>query len=267
VALLTDGLIQVPFAQLRQVEASPRYHWNNAERGDDPFVILQYTEKGEGRMEFEGVTRAVPQHHAFVALVPERSRYFYPADASGPWVFSWINFYGELSLRIWRELRDQAGPVMALSPRAVRLLHRLITRTSGRSWTDPYETSREAYNFYLEILRHLPKRAPSQPFHDVILYFQAHYQKAIRMKEVAAQAEMSREHFTRLFTAQMNEPPAAFLRRIRLEAAARLLRTTDLPRAEIAFRSGWASAAKMDYFFKRHYGVSPKVYRQRVAAA
>jgi AraC-like DNA-binding protein len=263
VALSTDGLIQVPFAQLREVQASPRYHFNNAGRGDDPFVILQYTEKGEGRMEFEGVVRPVPRHHAFVALVPERSRYFYPEEGREPWVLSWINFYGELGLRLWRELRDQAGPVIALSPTAIRLLHGLITRTSGRGWTDPYETSKAAYIFYLETLRHLPKRGPAQPFHDVIHYFRAHYQKAIRMKEVADQAGMSREHFTRLFTAQMQEPPAAFLRRIRLEAAARLLRTTDLPRTEIAFRSGWASPAKLDFFFKRHYGVSPRIYRQR----
>jgi AraC-like DNA-binding protein len=262
---LTDGLIQVPFAQLRETRSSPRYYWNNAERGDVPFVMLQYTEKGEGRIEWEDGVRPIPKGYAFVSVVPERSRYFYPADATAPWVFSWINFYGEMSLRLWRELRDQAGPVIALSPLAIRLLHRLITRTAGRNWTDPYETSREAYDFYLEVLRHLPKRAPAQPFHDVILYFQAHYQKAIRMKEVADQAGMSREHFTRLFTAQMQEPPAAFLRRIRLEAAARLLRTTDLPRAEIAFRSGWASPAKLDFFFKRHYGVSPKIYRQRNA--
>jgi AraC-like DNA-binding protein len=267
VALSTDGLIQVPFAQLREKRSSPRYDWDNSQRGNDPFVMVQFTEEGEGRFEFEGKIRPVPKHHAFVALVPERSRYFYPADASGPWVFSWINFYGELSLRLWRELRDQAGPVVELSPSARRLLHRLIVRTSGRDWADPYETSKAAYNFYLETLRHLPKRAPSQPFHDVIFYFRAHYQKVIRMKEVAAQAGMSREHFTRLFTAQMEEPPAAFLRRIRLEASARLLRTTDLPRTEIAFRSGWASPAKMDLFFKRHYGVSPKIYRQRGAAA
>ena len=265
--LTSEGLIQVPFVKLRETHSSPRYHWDNAQRGDGPFVMLQYTKKGEGRFEFEGLIRPVPPGHAFVAVVPEKSRYFYPPDARAPWVFSWINFYGELGLRLWRELREQAGPVLALSPLAVRLLHRLIARTSGRGWTDPYETSRAAYSFYLEVLRHLPKRAPSQPFHDVILYFRAHYQKAIRMKEVADQAGMSREHFTRLFTAQMQEPPAAFLRRIRLEAAARLLRTTELPRAEIAFRSGWASPAKMDFFFKRHYGVSPKIYRRRAEPA
>jgi AraC-like DNA-binding protein len=262
-ALPTEGLIEVPFAQLRQVESSIRYDWNNALRGDDPFVMLQFTERGEGCFEFGGIVRAVPRHHVFIGTLPETSRYFYPASAREPWVFSWINFYGELSLRLWRELRDHAGPVLQLQPSAIRLFHRLVTRTSGRTWTDPYETSKAAYNFYLEVLRQLPKPAPAQPFHDAVLHLQTRYQKVIRMKEVAAQAGMSREHFTRLFTTQMGEPPAAFLRRIRLEAAARLLRTTDLPRAEIAFRSGWPSPAKLDFFFKRHHGVSPKVYRQR----
>jgi transcriptional regulator GlxA family with amidase domain len=97
---------------------------------------------------------------------------------------------------------------------------------------------------------------------DAISYLHAHYQEPVRMKEVAARAGMSREHFTRLFTRQMGNGPAAFLRGIRLEAAARLLRTTELPVAEAAFRSGWASATKLDYFFKRRYGVSPREYRR-----
>jgi AraC-like DNA-binding protein len=261
-----EGLLQVPFGLRREVRNSPRYLWDNQRRGPDVFVIMQLTLRGEGVFELEGRPQRVPPGHAFIALLPEASRYYYPADARRPWVFSWLNLYGELALQLWRNLRDLSGPVMPLSPPAIRNFQRLATRAEKRSWPNAYETSRMAYGFYLEILRSLPRPRAVRPMDEAVSYFQAHYQEPLRMKEVAAQGRMSREHFTRLFTRQMGMGPAAFLREIRLEAAARLLRTTELPVAEAAFRSGWASATKMDYFFKRRYGVAPRDYRRKSQA-
>jgi len=227
---------------------------------------MQYTHRGEGVFELDGNSHRVPQGYAFIALLPENSRYYYPGGGCGPWVFSWINFYGEWAVPLWTNLRNIAGPVIPLPPPALRLMRRVIARARERAWADPYEASRTAYGFYLETLRHAPRPRTTQPFQDVIAYFRSHYQKGIRMKEVAALTGVSREHFTRLFARQMGCGPAACLRRIRLEAAAQLLRTTDLPVAEVAFRTGWTSASKFDLFFKRRYGVSPRDYRNRSAA-
>jgi AraC-like DNA-binding protein len=258
-----EGLLQVPFGHLDERRSTPRYHWDNRQRGSDPFVIVQCTEAGEGVFELEGQPHRVPQGQAFIALLPEDSRYYLPEGADGPWEFSWINFYGDFALQLWRSLRLQAGPVVPLRPSARRLLRPMIQRARKRNWADPYEASRAAYAFYLETLRHAPRPSAPRPFQNVISYFHGHYQEGIRMKEMAAQAGMSREHFTRLFAREMGCGPAAYLRRIRVEAAARLLRTTDLPVAEAAFRCGWTSATKLDLFFKRRYGVSPRDYRRR----
>jgi AraC-like DNA-binding protein len=260
--LLTEGLLQVSFGSREETRTSPRYRWDNARRGSDPFVIVQWTRSGEGIFELGGRAHRVAPGQAFIALIPDNSRYYYPTEGRVPWVFAWVNFYGELALHLWRSLRNQAGPVIPLRPAALRHFRRLIARASQRDWADPYEASGAAYAFYLETLRQVPRRRPTRPFQNAISYFHAHYHEGIRMKEVAAQAGMSREHFTRLFAREMGCGPAAFLRRIRVEAAARLLRTTELPVAEAAFRSGWASATKLDLFFRRRYGVSPREYRR-----
>jgi AraC-like DNA-binding protein len=259
---MDQGLLQVPFGSVREVRDSPRYRWDNRRRGPDAFVIMQLTRRGEGVFELEGRARRVPPGHAFMALLPESSRYYYPAVGGQPWVFSWLNFYGELALHLWRNLREQTGPVVRLSPGAIRLFQLLASRADKRTRPDAYETSRMAYSLYLEILRQLSRPRAVRPLQDAVSYFHAHYQEPVRMKEVAARAGMSREHFTRLFAREMGSGPAAFLREVRLDAAARLLRTTELPVSEAAFRSGWASATKLDYFFKRRYGVAPREYRK-----
>jgi AraC-like DNA-binding protein len=258
-----EGLLHVFFGRFREVRDSPRYRWDNARRGSDPFIIMQLTRRGEGVFEVEGRAHRVPAGHAFIAVMPEDSAYYYPETATKPWVFSWLNFHGELALELWGGLRHQAGPVIPLSPRAVRLFYRLAARAEKRRRPDSYATSRAAYELYLETLRHLPRPKTARPLQEAVSYFHAHYREPVRMKEVAARIGMSREHFTRLFTREMKFGPAEFLRGIRLEVAARLLRTTDLPVAEAAFRSGWAAATKLDYFFKRRYGVSPREYRRK----
>ena len=260
-----EGLIQVPFGSHRETRSSSRYFWDNSHRGADPFVILQYTHKGEGVFELHGTLHRVPPGSAFIALLPEPSRYYYPGNTRAPWIFSWINFYGDWALNLWRTLREQTGPVIALQPSALRPFLRLVQ--SRRNHADPYERSRIAYEFYLETLRHAPRPQAAHPFQNVISYFHAHYQEGVRMKEAAAQAGMSREHFTRLFAAQIGCGPATYLRNIRLDAAARLLRTTDVPIAEVAFRSGWSSATKLDLFFRRRFNTSPRQYRQRQGSA
>jgi AraC-like DNA-binding protein len=258
-----EGLFQVTFGSRREERDSPRYRWDNRRRGTDPFVIMQLTLRGEGRFrDRDGKIHAVTPGHAFIALLPEDTAYFYPEDATRPWVFSWLNLYGDLALNLWRGLRDTAGPVVPLTRRGRGRFVRLAGRVGGRARPDPYETSRAAYELYLETLRHLPRRRPVQPLREAVSFLHAHYPKPVRMKEVAARAGMSREHFTRLFTRERKMGPAEYLRGIRLEAAARLLRTTEFPVAEAAFRSGWASATKLDYFFKRRYGVSPREYRR-----
>jgi len=258
-----EGLLQAPFGVLKTEQYSPLYYWDNRQRGPNPFVIIQYTERGEGIFEIKGKRYSVRPGHAFIALVPEDSRYYYPSDAREPWAFAWINFYGDLAIHLWTSLRNQADPVISLQPSGVRLLHRLITRISRKERPEPFETSLAAYEFYLETLRHIPRRQETRTFKEVISHFKAHYHESLRIKEVAQRMGMSREHFTRLFRQQVGCGPATFLKRIRLDAAARLLRTTDLPVGEVTFRCGWPSASRLDFSFKQYYGVSPRDYRRR----
>ena len=267
-----EGMFEIPFSCREETRISPRYVWNNAARGNDPFVILQYTLQGEGRFEMDGTVHRVPAGCAFIALVPEKSRYFYPAEGRvrsakpAPWTFAWVNLTGELALRLWRDLRDEAGPVVALKGATARLLLRLARQGEEARPGDWFATSRDVYRLYLEMRRQLPAKPSGGPVQEVADYFRSHYPKTIRMKEAADRVGLSREHFSRLFTAEMEEAPASYLRRLRLEAAARLLRTTDLPRREIAFRTGWPSARKLELFFRRAYGMGLEGYRGRKTA-
>ena len=58
-------------------------------------------------------------------------------------------------------------------------------------------------------------------------------------------------------------PTSEFIRNIRLEQAARLLKEQKLNIAQVAFEVGFANQAHFSTVFKKHFGVSPSEYVQR----
>jgi transcriptional regulator GlxA family with amidase domain len=61
----------------------------------------------------------------------------------------------------------------------------------------------------------------------------------------------------------MRQPPAAYLRRLRVDEASTLLRETELPLREIAMRSGFYSTRHLMRTFQRVHRVGPSEYRRR----
>ena len=83
---------------------------------------------------------------------------------------------------------------------------------------------------------------------------------------LAREASMSRAAFARRFSAGVGEAPLAYLTRWRMGVAARLLRETNSPLAEIAGRVGYESEFAFSRAFKRALGRPPIAFRRGSAA-
>jgi AraC-like DNA-binding protein len=83
------------------------------------------------------------------------------------------------------------------------------------------------------------------------------------LASLAAVATMSRSAFADRFRSVMGEPPVAYVRRLRLQRAERLLRTSDATLADIASRVGYAAPESLSRAFKARYGVAPSAIRRR----
>ncbi|WP_093265313.1 helix-turn-helix transcriptional regulator [Saccharopolyspora shandongensis] len=72
---------------------------------------------------------------------------------------------------------------------------------------------------------------------------------------------LSRATLTRRFTSTIGEPPLCYLRRRRMELAARRLRESDDPLTAIAKRIGYTSEFAFSRAFSRTFGIPPSHYR------
>jgi transcriptional regulator GlxA family with amidase domain len=75
-----------------------------------------------------------------------------------------------------------------------------------------------------------------------------------RLAEVSA---LSPAHFARAFKQAFGVPPHRYLLACRIERASALLRDTDLPVSEIAFRTGWSSLGTFGRVFREITDMHP----------
>ena len=72
---------------------------------------------------------------------------------------------------------------------------------------------------------------------------------------------LSRTQLFRKMKALINEAPANYIRKIRLQKAKELLETSELTISEVAYKSGFQTINHFTKVFKEEYGIPPSVYR------
>jgi AraC family transcriptional regulator len=85
----------------------------------------------------------------------------------------------------------------------------------------------------------------------------------LSLPELADHACLSPFHFHRLFTAVVGEPPAEYVRRLRLERAAHELSTSHRSVADIGRETGYGSQSAFTRAFGERFGCAPGVFRER----
>ena len=83
------------------------------------------------------------------------------------------------------------------------------------------------------------------------------------VSRLARVSGVSEAHFARSFKQAFGVPPHRYLLTRRIAAARALLRDTDLPVADIAFRTGWKSLGTFGRTFRDITGGSPNEARWR----
>ena len=103
----------------------------------------------------------------------------------------------------------------------------------------------------------------SQLIKNVITYINEHYQEDIRLSSLARQFWVSPSYLSRQFKSKVGGNIIQFMSQRRLQAAQRLLITSDLNIGEISSRLGFKSGNYFYTVFKKSYGISPREYRRR----
>lgn len=105
-------------------------------------------------------------------------------------------------------------------------------------------------------------RPHNETVEKVCAYLSANYRQKFSLTEVAARFYLSPYYLSRLFRRVTGESIVDYINNRRIEAAQRLLETTELSISSVAEQTGFASAAHFRRVFHETMEISPLQYRK-----
>lgn len=239
------------------------YSWDGMKRGSEPFLVIQHTILGEGRLDFGVARYRLGMGQTMLVTMPHAHRYW--LERGGHWEYFWFILSGREALRMAREVLAVAGPVLRPVAEGADLLagtcHALLTRA-----LTPAQASVLGYQA-LAVLHDAafagagPRVALAPELARVLAHVEGNLGGDLRVDALAQVAGLSRAHFVRRFAAEVGVPPSDHVFARRMDRVERLLTASEMKVAEIARATGFADANYLAKAFRRHRGLSPMAFR------
>ena len=105
-------------------------------------------------------------------------------------------------------------------------------------------------------------RPRNETVEQICAYLAANYQQKFSLSEVAAKFYISPYYLSRLFRRVTGQSIVDYINGRRIEAAQKLLETTELSIGTVAEQTGFASAAHFRRVFRETMGTGPLQYRK-----
>lgn len=98
----------------------------------------------------------------------------------------------------------------------------------------------------------------------MLQFIQQHFDEALTIRQIAASALVSESECMRCFRGTIGITPITYLKNYRLQYASGLLKSTDLPVAEIGGQCGFQEMSYFSRAFREIYGCTPSRYRKKL---
>ena len=246
-----------------QLSPSQDYRYNNQFRQEQA-CILQITLNGYGY--FQAGVHAVQKLQAgdcFIVDLPSETSYFLGKE---PWEFIYLYYTGELAYHHSQSIIREHGYYFQLQdrPELEAALMQIMNMVNG-SQRNGRMVSGALYQCLMAAYPKLDPHSQLGGVHRARDFIDSHYHDSnLSIQAIAASADLSRYHFSRIFKQTFELSPYAYLGNKRIDKAKELLLTTKLQSAQIAERVGFNDYPYFCNVFKKHIGMTPKQYRDAI---
>ena len=249
------------------VEKSSAYIRDGKAKDTSPYAIWHYTLSGKGRVDIQTGCKDLLPGSLMILPMPGPYAYYLP-KGSDSWEFVFLLMIGREAMRITRMIERHIGNVLDTyeAGKTLSLLYEMLDKLFSGEINDPFINSGYTYQLCMTLLGELRDTRSDtgrQRFDELIRFLKDNLQRDISVEEMAELMDLSRSHFTRIFSKEMSISPRMYLEDLRLKTAMGLLINEKISVKEIAALCGIYDVNYFCRLFKKRYGVSPGKYKEK----
>ncbi|OGF48829.1 MAG: hypothetical protein A2231_00020 [Candidatus Firestonebacteria bacterium RIFOXYA2_FULL_40_8] len=227
-------------------------------RSGHKISVLLFTTKGKGTAKTnEGILELTPGTLLInPAGVPIE---YFPETAS--WSFFWFHINPSLK---WKMLFDQKENLLKKAFYTINLeylMRSFITESISRERNSSLMSELYARLVLLYLEREINSNMDNTKLSKVWNFVNNELSKKWTIKDLANIAAMSPDYFAHISSGIYDLPPMKMVTKLRMEKAKELLFTEEYKLRTIAEMVGYEDQFAFSTAFKRHEGISPKMYK------
>ena len=243
------------------IEADSTYDVKKGGAQKKELVALRTT-RGVGKVSIEGVEDIETVEGTLLIFEHDKVKRYYCAEKQ--WDFCWFEFYdyGNTDLVL-----NQLISIKTSDNEMDKIYTCLnMLRQEGNS-AKQIASSLFTALFY-EWLRNMDNYGHNKDQYNeeiikTINYMKANLNKNISMEMLAAQVGFCERRYRQLFKSIYGLTPRAYLKQLKMETAAALLRNTPISVYELSERLGYSSQFHFSREFKKYYNRTPSEHRKK----
>jgi len=248
-----------PVVEVRQEDFQGEY--TPPEETRDPEEIMLHIKSMETRYEYENrLIELVSQGmtHRAEMMIAQFSALALEQRSADP--VRNVKNYAIVCNTLLRKAAESAGvhPVH-LDSVSSELAHRVESIASGE---DGIPVMREMVRAYCRLVRQHSDRHYSPPVQKTVAYIESDLTGDLSLRALSAMQNVSASYFSTLFRKETGKTVTEYVTDVRMDNAARLLHATHLQVQTVAQHCGMSDVNYFSKVFKRHFGVSPKQFRE-----
>ena len=222
-----------------------------------------FVRTGSCTVEYEGQQYTLREQDFVVYLPYQRQCYHFPGGEQT--TTFWLHFSGTEVDTLLGQCHLGGGVYHSCHGSEVRdIFQQMIHeyRTKPPLWE--LRSTGLLMELLCELSRAVSGDVPMDKFvAELVEHIHENYALEIDIDSFAQRAGLSRGHFDHLFRKQTGRPPHRYQLDVRLREASWMVRYTDLGVAQIAEQVGFSDPFYFSRLYKKKYGVSPKLARDK----
>ena len=249
------------------IENSTDYYNDGKTQDLSSYGVWQYTISGKGRIDLKTGSHDLLPGSLMVVSVPGSHAYYLPKD-SDSWEFVFLVMIGREAMRLTRMIERNLGNLLDTNNtnKTLCLLYEMLDKLFTGKIDDPFSNSCYTYQICMTLFGEIGSfdyKTRKQPFKELIQFLKDNLYRDISVEEMAEVMNLSRSHFTRIFSKEMGLSPRMYLEDLRLKTAMGLLFKEQISVKETAILCGIYDVNYFCRLFKKRYGISPGKYKEK----